>query len=285
MHALNRVELPQGPLHFRDLGHGPPVVFVHGLLVNGRVWSDVVERLAQTHRCIVPDWPLGSHPEPMSPDADLSTRGLAKLIADFLVKLDLQDVTLVGNDSGGALSQMVAAYHPERIGRLVLTTCDAFECFPPLAFKYLLVAARLPWMMTALSASMRALPMLERLPIAYGMLTKKRLPAELLEAWVAPTAHAEIRRDVAKFMRSISSKDLIAAADVLRGFRKPVLLAWTPEDGNFPLELAHRLQKVMPHARLELISDARVFVGLDQPDKVAALITDFAAAPRQSKAG
>jgi pimeloyl-ACP methyl ester carboxylesterase len=277
MPTENRVELPQGPIHYRDLGRGPPVVFVHGLLVNSRVFGDVPDRLAATHRCIVPEWPLGAHPEPMASDADLSARGLAALIAAFLEKLDLRDVTLVGNDSGGALSQLVTAHHGGRIARLVLTTCDAFEYYPPPAFQYLVWAARVPGLLAMLGASMRALPPLQRLPMAYGNLTKKRLPAELLAQWVAPSARAEIRRDVTKFLRSIDSADLLAAYERLRTLDKPVMLAWTPEDRNFPVTLAHRLREVMPRARLELIADALVFVGLDQPEKLAALISDFAA--------
>src|SRR5262245_4818136 len=122
MHNDQRVELPQGPIHYRDVGSGPTLLFVHGLLVEGSVWDPAIERLKDKHRCIVPDWPLGSHPEPMRPDADLTPHGMAKLIADFIGALGLKDVTLVGNDSGGALSQMVATRHPDCIERLVLTT-------------------------------------------------------------------------------------------------------------------------------------------------------------------
>src|SRR5438093_1442179 len=113
MNELKRIELPQGPIHYRDLGEGPPVVFVHGLLVNGSVFGEVPERL-KGFRCLVPNWPLGSHSEAMNAGADLSSHGLAALIAAFIEKLGLTDVTLVGNDSGGALSQLVAARHPER---------------------------------------------------------------------------------------------------------------------------------------------------------------------------
>jgi len=279
MHTSHRIDLPQGPVHYREHGaRGPAVVVVHGLLVEHRVFGDVPERLAaKGYRCLVPDWPLGAHPEGMSPDADLTPHGVAKLISDFIEKLGLTDVTLVGNDSGGALCQMVATRHPERIGRLALTTCDAFECFPPPAFKYLLLAARVPGVMAVLSASMRAVRVLQRLPIAYGKLTKKRLDQSLLDAWVAPSAKAEIRRDVGKFMRAIDARDLIDAAEALGHFQRPVLIAWTPEDTFFPVSLAHRLKEKVPHARLELIEDALVFVSLDQPERVASLLADFCA--------
>src|ERR671922_161104 len=111
---MPEITLPQGTIRYRDQGDGPPLVFVHGLLVDGRLWEPVVERL-DGHRCIVPDLPLGSHHVAMQPDADQTPTGVAKLIADLIAALDLRDVTLVGNDTGGALCQLVAARHPERL--------------------------------------------------------------------------------------------------------------------------------------------------------------------------
>ena len=140
--VMPEISLPQGTIHYRDEGSGPTLVFIHGALVDGRLWDPVVERLAGRARCIVPDLPLGSHRTAMRPDADLSPHGLAQLIAGVLDALDLHDVTLIGNDTGGALCQLVVARHPERVGRLVLTDCDAFENFPPKAFLGLVWAAR-----------------------------------------------------------------------------------------------------------------------------------------------
>ena len=136
------VELPQGTIRYRDLGEGEPIVFVHGYLVDGRLWSDVAEALSARHRCLVPDWPLGAHRVAMNEDADLSPPGIADLIADFLEALDLNGVTLVGNDSGGAMSQVLVTRRPERIGRLVLTNCDTHDNFPPGPFKLMPPLAR-----------------------------------------------------------------------------------------------------------------------------------------------
>ena len=158
------VTLPQGTIRYRERGNGEPIVFVHGLLVNGDLWRKVVPSLSKDFRCITPDWPLGSHDVPMNSGADFSMSGLAKLINDFIVALDLQNVTLVGNDSGGALSQLVVTEHPDRIGRLVLTPCDAFEVFPPGMFKYLGLAARIPGGLFQLAQGQR-IRALRRLPI------------------------------------------------------------------------------------------------------------------------
>jgi pimeloyl-ACP methyl ester carboxylesterase len=276
------VTLPQGTLAYSEVGTGPPIVFVHGALVDGRLWERVTPLLAAEHRCVVPDLPLGSHRTPLSPDADLSPPGLAKLVADFLQALDLDGVTLVGNDTGGAICQLVALNHPDRLARLVLTPCDAYENFLPLAFRYLQVAARVPGGIAALMQTMRPRAM-RRAPIAYGWLTKKRLPDELLDHWVEPVmSDAEVRRDVVKVLRGISKRYTLEAAERLRGFDRPALLAWAPEDRFFTLKYAQRLAGAFPDARLELIDDARTFVSLDQPERLGALIGEFAAAPAPS---
>src|SRR5438445_13019107 len=103
MDAAQTIQLSAGPLRYVDRGSGPPVVFVHGLLVDGRLWRKVTPLLEGRVRCIVPDWPLGSHANPMNADADLTPRGVARLIDNFLEALELRDVTLVGNDTGGAI--------------------------------------------------------------------------------------------------------------------------------------------------------------------------------------
>src|SRR3954470_3645704 len=155
MESTHEIGLSAGPIHYRDTGSGPPIVFVHGLLVNGLLWRKVASRLENDARVIVPDWPLGSHKGAMKPDADTSPRGVAHLIAEFLEALELEDVTIVGNDTGGAISQVLVTERPERVGSLVLTTCDAFEDFPPAAFKGLVLAGKVPGGVRALAAPMR----------------------------------------------------------------------------------------------------------------------------------
>src|ERR1700688_3283749 len=120
---MNEAHLPQGTVRYRDQGTGEPIVFVHGLLTNGELWRDVAPRLAADFRVIVPDWPLGSHEVPLEARADLSPPGLAAIIADFISALELDRVTLVGNDTGGAICQLVAVHHTEHLARLVLTPC------------------------------------------------------------------------------------------------------------------------------------------------------------------
>jgi pimeloyl-ACP methyl ester carboxylesterase len=271
---MPEIALEQGTIRYRDEGSGPPVVFVHGALVAGSLWTPVVDRLAARVRCIVPDWPLGSHAVPMQRDADLTPTGLARLIAGLVEALDLQDVTLVGNDTGGALCQLVATCHPERIGRLVLTDCDAFDNFPPKAFRTLVIAARTRTLTAAMQPLRARAP--RRLPFAYGWLTEQRVPDAVLDSWVRPFLNsAGVRRDARRFLAALDRDVLLDNTPRLAGFHKPVLLAWAREDPFFPLEHAYRLAAIFPDARVAEIDDARAFVSLDQPDRVAELLHDF----------
>ncbi|MEA2390448.1 MAG: hypothetical protein QOK31_557, partial [Solirubrobacteraceae bacterium] len=194
--GTQQVALPQGTIHYRESGSGPTLLFIHGLLVNGTLWRKVVPRLEDRFRCVVPDLPLGSHREPMAPDADLTPPGLAQLIADFTEALGLEDVTLVGNDTGGALCQLVATNHPDSLARLVLTPCDAYENFLPPAFRPLQVIGGLPGGVNALVQPMR-FGAAQQLPFAFGMLTKRPIERAVRDGWVHPAIHSrEIRRDV-----------------------------------------------------------------------------------------
>ncbi len=274
-----QVELPQGTIHYRERGTGEPIVFVHGLLVNGDLWRKVVPELAKDFRCITPDWPLGSHVQPMPPGADLTPPALAQLIADFMAALDLQGVTLVGNDSGGALSQIVVTEHPERIARLVLTPCDAFEVFPPAMFKYLSLVPRIPGAMFGLAQSMR-FNAVRRMPNAFGWLTKRPLEREASDSYVRPSiSSGAIRRDTAKFLKGTSSEYTLAAGRKFAQFDRPVLVAWAADDKFFHLDLGKRLADAFPNARLEVIEDSRTFLPEDQPERLAALIGAFAREP------
>jgi pimeloyl-ACP methyl ester carboxylesterase len=263
-------------------GEGPPIVFVHGALVNANLWRKVVARLDGFKRVTL-DLPLGSHLAPMPRDADLRPPALADLIADSLAALDLTDVTLVGNDTGGGLSQIVAARRPERIGALVLTSCDAFENFPPRFFRIVLAPARVPGAIPIAFGGLRLRP-LRRLPIAYGWLTTGPIDRDAEDSYVLPVlTRGGIRRDVRKLLGGLDPAYTLDAAAKLAGWDRPALIAWSEKDRFFPPEHAERLAKVIPNARLEWIAGARTFAMEDQPERVAELIGSFmrerAAAP------
>jgi pimeloyl-ACP methyl ester carboxylesterase len=266
--------LPQGTISYRDTGDGPPVVFVHGLLVDGTVWRKVTPLLDGAARSIVPDLPLGSHRTPMNADADVTPHGVARLVGDFLAALDLEDVTLVGNDTGGAISQLVALDHGERVGRLVLTNCDCFDVFPPKEFVPMVKSAHVPGALKAALAPMRSATA-RRSVIAYGGLARE-IPDEVTAAWVEPArTDARVRGDLATFLRAIDKSITREAAERLLTLTIPSIVAWGQDDRFFSRELGQRLAATLPNARLEPIANSRTFVSEDEPEALAALIRGF----------
>ncbi|GAB3492770.1 alpha/beta hydrolase [Amycolatopsis cihanbeyliensis] len=260
-------------IRYHETGEGPPVVFVHGLLANAVLWRAVVPGIAAAgHRCIVPDWPLGAHEVPV-PEADLTPPGVADLIASFLAELDLEDVTIVANDTGGALTQILLARHPDRIGRVVFTPSDCYERFLPSFFKLLPPLARIPGSMRALAEALRPRPLSS---LAFSLLAKRPMPREVVDAYLLPSRRdPAIRQDLGRFLGRITSRYTVQAAKSFPDFRKPVLLAWAVEDKLFPFRLAQRLAGELPNATLRAIGDSYTFVPEDQPQQLTELILEF----------
>jgi pimeloyl-ACP methyl ester carboxylesterase len=258
-------------MRVRDTGgDGPPVLLLHGALVDGSFWDRVVDALGG-RRCVVPTLPLGSHAEPVADRARLTPSGLVEQIADLLDELDLRDVTVVGSDTGGALAQLLVGRRPERVARLVLTPCDAFEVFPPPLFKPLFALGAAPPLLAAVLGTLR-FPPARRLPIAYGWLTKRADDATLAR-WIAPALGSyEIVRDAAHVFRACHATELLDNAPRLTRFEGEVVVAWPPRDRAFPFDLGRRLAAQFPHARLVEVEDSYAFVPVDRPDALAPLI-------------
>jgi pimeloyl-ACP methyl ester carboxylesterase len=269
------IDLPAGRIRYREAGSGKPIVFVHGYLVDGRLWDGVVDRLSDRYRCLAPDWPIGAQQIAMKPDADLSPPGVAATISSFLDALDLDDVTIVGNDSGGAMSQILVTRHPQRIGRLVLTNCDTYENFPPGIFKAMPPIAKLPGGMTLLSLPFRAGALARA---AFKPFTRKPIPAELVASWMAPGLNDPgVRHDLKKVTVDMNKRYTLEAAERLRGSQLPILFTWAPGDRLFPISGAERLAAEAGNARVVEIADAGTFVALDQPQRLSEEIAAFAA--------
>jgi pimeloyl-ACP methyl ester carboxylesterase len=270
-----RVRLSAGELVYRERGSGRPIVFVHGFLTNADLWRNVVPPLADSHRCIAPDWPLGSHPIAMDRDADLTPPAIARLIAELLEKLDLEDAVLVGNDTGGALAQMVAAHHSERVGALVLTPCDAFSNFPAWWSKPLRPIGRSPRLMRVVGQPLRARAV-QRLPLVYGWVVKRHPPREIADGWIEPgLSDAGVRRDFGKAFSSARPAQTLEAAEHLPAFGRPALVVWSTERTRiYPLAHGQRLARLLD-APLELVDDAYIYVPEDRPERLAELIGSF----------
>lgn len=271
------VPLPRGDVRYFERGTGRPIVFVHGVLTNANLWRSVVPDLAAAgFRCIAPDLPFGAHEIPMPADADLSPTGAADLIADFLAALDLRDVILVANDTGGALTQIMLARRPERVDRVVLLPSDSFEYFFPPIFRPLPYLARVPGATRVLSALVRVRA-LWALPFVFGWVVKRPLPEDIAKSYLwPPGSSAEVRRDLRKLLRGVHRRHTLAAAEALRGFDRPVLLLWGTEEKLFPLRLAYRLAGMLPDARVVEVEDAYTFLTEDRPAEVVRHVVEFA---------
>ena len=271
------VELPAGTIAYRERGSGPPVVFVHGVGVNGDLWRNVAPALARDHRCIVPDLPHGSHRHPLRPDADLSLPGLARIVADLLAALDLHDVTVVANDTGGAVAQWLAGHHAERVGRLVLTSCDALHKFPPTPQRYLEVAARSRALMWLVAWTVR-FPAVQRAPTAYGWVTREPIDPAIMRSFTEPIRTIPgVRRDLRRLLQAVSTRYTYEAAGALPSFDKPALVLWADGDKIFPRDHGRLLAQLLPHGRFELITGSRTFIPEDQPEALLLRVREFLA--------
>jgi pimeloyl-ACP methyl ester carboxylesterase len=279
------VDLPQGRLAYRAAGPAasnfPPVVLVHGLLVDARLWAPVADRLAaEGVRSYAPTLPLGSHTWPMNADADLSPGGVARIALDFIRALDLSDVTIAGNDTGGAICQLMLADDTSRIGAAVFTNCDALGTFPPRSLAPLFRALRHPGVVACIAPGMRSKAMRNG-PLAYGPLSNGKIDSELTLDWVTPLADDAIRRDLAKLARGVHPRLLLAAASRFDQFSGPVRILWGDADSMFRVKLGRQLSEAFPRATFNTVPNGRTFLPLDAPDRVAREIVSAVRDVRQ----
>jgi pimeloyl-ACP methyl ester carboxylesterase len=270
-------ELPQGRLAYRAAGPAsstrPPVVFVHGVLVDARLWERVAERLAaEGIRSYAPTLPLGAHRSAMNADADLSPQGLAQLLRDFISALGLSGATIVGNDTGGAICQVMLGGDTSDVGAAVLTNCDAFGAFPPRALAPLFRALRHPALIAGLAPALRS-EKVRHGPLGFGPLSSGPIDPDLTGSWMQPLASKDIRRDLAKFARHVRPRVLLDAASRFSQFTGPVRILWGEDDPFFRTQLGHQLSEAFPQASLTTVPAGRTFLPLDHPHDVASEIT------------
>jgi pimeloyl-ACP methyl ester carboxylesterase len=275
---MTEIELSAGTIDYTDTGgDGPVLVLLHGMLMDASLWDEVIADLSADHRCVAPTLPLGAHRHAMHADADLSLRGIARLVAEFLDRLDLRDVTLVGNDTGGALVQLLICDGVARVGRIVLASCDAFDNFPPgLTGKTLVMTGKLSPAMFGLFMQQMRLAPLRRLPIAFGWLTKRGDAATV--RWLKPVMRQrEIRRDTVRVLRAAAADThlLLEAAECLPSFSRPALVVWASQDRVMPPDHGRRLTDLLPQGRRVEIADSYTLIPLDQPARLAQVIREF----------
>jgi pimeloyl-ACP methyl ester carboxylesterase len=274
-----QIELSAGTIEYTDTGGGGPViVLLHGLLMDATLWDEVTAALSSSHRCVAPTLPLGAHRRAMKVGADLSLPGIAKLVAEFLGRLGLDDVTLVGNDTGGAVVQLLAADGAPGVGRVVLASCDAFDNFPPgLTGRTLALTGKLPPTLFGLVMQQMRLRPLRRLPVAFGWLTRRGDAATA--RWIKPVlTQPDIRRETTRMLRAVfaDKRLLLRAAESLPAFDRPALVIWAAGDRVMPPEHGRRLAGLLADAHLLEIPDSYTLIPLDQPAQLAEAIREFA---------
>ena len=274
---MDTVALSIGNVHYEKSGRndGRPVVFVHGYAMGGSLWRPLTERLtAEGFMCVAPTWPLGAHTEPMRAHAELTLEVIAAGVGELIEKLSLEDVVLVGNDTGGVIAQIVATTAPARLGALVLTSCDAFEHFPPPILRPFIAAARFAPTFRAALQPLRTRLGRQR---AYGALAHADID-ELATEWLQPAlTDSKVREDLRRLTASLDQRTTVEAGRRLSLFNRPALVAWSGDDEFFPLDDGRRLAATLANARLEVIDRARTFSMIDRPDELAGLIAEFAA--------
>jgi pimeloyl-ACP methyl ester carboxylesterase len=282
--AMAEIELSAGSILYEDTGgEGPVLVLLHGLLMTASLWDEVVEELGRGFRCVRPTLPLGAHRRPMRPEADLSLRGQVRLLVEFLECLELQEVTLVFNDWCGA-QLLVAEGWDARVGRLVLASCETYDNYPPgLPGRVLALAARLPGGLAAALKPLR-FKALRRLPMTFGLMSKRPVPDELIDQWLEPAlTNPAIRGDLRKYAGDTQEgrRQLVNANRRLASFPKPVLVVWAAEDKVMPIQAGRQLAESFPHARLAEIDDSRTLIPIDQPQALAGAIATFVGDPKR----
>jgi len=273
------IELSAGTLEYGDTGgEGPVLVLLPGLAMDGRLWQGVIEGLGPEFRCLTPVLPFGAHRQPLRADADLSLRGIGRLVAEFLERLDLGDVTLCFNDWGGAQT-MIADDLVDRVGRLVLVSCETDGNYPPgLGGHAAWVSCKLPGGLSMMRLTL-LLPRLRSLPFVYGQMSKRGIPEELMRSWLEPLKRSEIRRDLRKYAGDAmrGKRDIRAATAALGSFERPVLVVWDREGKMMPNEQGRRLAQSFPDSRFVELPDCYTLIPIDQPQALAREIGDFLA--------
>ena len=280
---MKSVDVTAGTIEYREEGDpaGPPVVLLHGLLMNDAQWKLALPHLPRGFRYLLPVLPIGGHRIPMRDDADLTLPGMVAIIADFLDALDLTDVTLVVTDWGGPLF-LTDMGHDARVARMVICPCEAFANFPP-GFP-----GKVTWLATRTTGTAKLaikqlrIGWLRRRFFMFGMMAAKPIPQDVMEAWTDPgLADVRIRRDLLKYARTKFDKaDLVRATNRLADFGGDVLVLWS-RNRVMPVVHAKALAE-LTGGTTRYIDDAKVLIMLDRPEQTAAAIGEFLTTGRRA---
>jgi pimeloyl-ACP methyl ester carboxylesterase len=282
---MRRVAVAAGEVEYDEVGAGPPVVLLHGVLMDHTVWDRVLPLLPDGFRYVRPVLPLGAHRRAMKPGADLSLDGQVRIVADFLAALGLEDVTLVHSDWGGALF-LTARGLDRRVARQVILPCEAFDNFPPgLPGKMIKIAVRMPGGLRLAARQLRV-GWLRRLPLLFGQMVRRPVPDELIRRWTEPLlGDSGVHRDLVAYCRTrFDAAALIRDTEALDRFAGPVLVLWSPDNRVMPPAHGRRLAALIPDAQYAEVPGAYVLSMLDVPETVARRLSEFLTSTKPSPA-
>jgi pimeloyl-ACP methyl ester carboxylesterase len=269
------VTLAAGDIAYAETGTGPTALFVHGVLVNADLWRRPMEALADVRRCIAVDLPAHGA-STAAADADLSLDGLAGMLEELCWSLDLGQVDLVGNDTGGAVSQVFAARHPERVRTFTLTNCDIHENFPPEAFKPSIELAREGQFGPLVAAMAGDLPT-ARSEVGFGQGYEhpELLSDELINSYLGSFVGDE-GKGLERFLTSSSAAELMAVEPLLAELSQPAQVVWGTGDIFFETFWADRLRSMIPGVELvTMIDGAMLFFPDERADEFTPLLRSF----------
>lgn len=256
-----KIDTPSGSINYVEQGSGPVALFVHGVLLNGYLWRHQLEDLKSLRRCIAVDL-LAHGDTQISATQDVSVTANAHMLAEFLVALNIEQVDLVGNDSGGGVCQIFAALYPKRIRSLVLTDCDAHDNWPPEAFKPfvgMVAAGGLPQTLSTMLQDKSVYRSAQALGPAYER--PEAVSDDTIETYLEPHLRSPQRTaDLARFVNAFDCRHTVDIEKPLRQLQAPTLIAWGTDDIYFDLKWSHWLEEAIPGTKKRMeFNGARIF--------------------------
>jgi pimeloyl-ACP methyl ester carboxylesterase len=259
--AQRRAETPSGSINYVERGSGPVALFVHGVLLNGYLWRHQLAGLSDLKRCIAVDLLAHGNTEVVA-DQDVSVTANAHMLAQFLDALEIDQVDLVGNDSGGGICQIFAALYPKRVRSLALTNCDVHDNWPPEAFKPFVAMVAAGGLQQTLNA-MLADKALYRSPQTLGPAYEQpeAVSDDTIETYLRPHTRSPQRtHDLERFVGAFDCRYTVEIEKPLRLLQAPTLIAWGTDDIFFDLKWSHWLEKAIPGTKRRVeMKSARIF--------------------------
>lgn len=268
------VKTPYGEIAYVEKGSGPAALFVHGVLLNGYLWRDAIDALSDTRRCIAPDL-LGHGATEAPADVDSTFAGNAKMLNAFVDALGLGQVDIVANDTGGGISQIFAAEHPEKVRSLTLTNCDAHDNYPPAALEGLVSVAKAGGL-GAVGKQWLENPAAVRHSFGVAYENPDAVSDETIQTYLAPIFASEEKTAMLGRLIMTPNSQNVSIEKQLRQVKAPALIMWGTDDVFFDKKWAYWLKDTLPGAREVVeVEGGRLFWPEERPQFFADQVREF----------